>query len=325
MVRDYLELSKARLCALVLVTTGVGYLIAVPGGWPFMQLVAVLVGTGLAAFGANALNQVIEREHDARMLRTRERPIPAGRIAPASALAYGVAASVVGVGILAVGAGWLPALLAAITNSLYVGVYTPLKRVSSLNTLVGAVCGAIPPMIGWTAATGRLDTGAWLLFALLFLWQMPHFFALAWMYREDYARGGFRMLPVLDPLGHLTFPVIAIFSLLLLPLGISVTLAGLAGFWFALGSVALGAWWSWLGLRLARSGADRDARRVFLASLVYLPLVLGLLLIDRGPAAGPGAADWTSTPALAVTTDGAVAGGEAMATPPAVDDGTAAR
>jgi len=282
MIRDLLLLSKARLCLMVLITTMVGYLLAVPTvNW--VVLLATMVGTTLTAFGANALNQYRERDIDARMERTRLRPLPAGRLTAEVALVYGVAVSLLGTFILLAWSGPLPAVLAALTILLYVLVYTPMKQVSTLNTLVGAVCGAIPPLIGWAAATGGLETGGWLLFALLFVWQMPHFLALAWMYRKDYERGGLCMLPVADPTGRITFPVTVFFAMLHLPLGLMVTLSGVAGPWFALGSLALGLWWCWLGLRLYRSHSDRDARRVFLASLVYLPLALLLMLADSGP------------------------------------------
>ena len=278
MVRDLLQLSKARLSGMVVITTLVGYLLAVPQlDWP--QLIATVLGTTLTAFGANALNQYRERGIDARMERTRARPLPAGRLGADVALVYGVAVSLVGTFVLLAWSGVLPAALAAGTILLYVLVYTPLKRVSTLNTLVGAVCGAIPPLIGWAAATGGLATGGW----LLFVWQMPHFLALAWMYREDYARGGLRMLPVVDPEGRITFPVTVVFAALHLPLGLLVTLTGVAGPWFALGSLLLGTWWLVLGLRLYRSHSDRDARRVFLASLAYLPLALMMMVADRGP------------------------------------------
>ncbi len=282
MLRDLLVLSKARLCLMVLITTLVGYLLAVPTP-VWTVLLATLAGTLLTAFGANALNQYLERDIDARMVRTRLRPLPAGRLSPQVAMIYGVAVCMVGTFVLLAWSGPVPAGLAAITILLYVLVYTPLKRRSTLNTLVGAVCGAIPPLIGWSAGTGGLETGAWLLFALLFVWQMPHFLALAWMYREDYARGGLKMLPVVDPEGHITFPVTVVFAFLHLPLGLLVTLLGVAGPWFAFGSLLLGLWWAWLGLRLYRSHSDRDARRVFLASLAYLPLALFLMVADRGP------------------------------------------
>jgi len=282
MVRDLLLLSKARLCFMVLITTLVGYLLAVPRiDW--LVFVATLVGTILTAFGANALNQYLERDIDGRMERTRARPLPDGRLSPEVALIYGVSVSLVGTFVLLAFSGWLPAALAAATILLYVLVYTPLKRVSTTNTLVGALCGALPPLIGWSAGTGGLELGGWLLFALLFVWQMPHFLALAWMYRADYARGGLRMLPVVDPTGRITFPVTVLFAALHLPLGLLVTVSGVAGPWFALGSLALGMWWLALGLRLYRSHSDGDARRVFLASLAYLPLALILMLADRGP------------------------------------------
>ncbi|MBD3220666.1 protoheme IX farnesyltransferase [bacterium] len=282
MLRDLLELSKARLCMMVVVTTVVGYLLAtVTIDWAV--LAATVVGTTLTAFGANALNQYRERDVDRLMERTRERPLAAGRMAPATALIYGVAVSMIGTFVLLAFSGWLPAVLAAATVLLYVLVYTPLKRISTINTLIGAVCGAIPPLIGWSAGTGGLELGGWMLFALLFVWQMPHFLSLAWMYREDYARGGLRMLPVVDPGGRLTFPVTVLFAALHLPLGLLVTVAGIAGPWFAVGSLLLGIWWGMLGLRLYRTQSDRDARRVFLASLAYLPLALMLMVADRGP------------------------------------------
>jgi len=282
MLRDLLVLSKARLCMMVLITTLVGYLLAVPRiDWTV--LAATLIGTTLTAFGANALNQYRERDIDRLMHRTRHRPLPDGRLSAEVALLYGVGVSLVGTFVLLAYSGWLPAALAATTILLYVLVYTPLKRISTTNTLVGAVCGGLPPLIGWSAATGGLETGGWLLFALLFVWQMPHFLALAWMYRDDYARGGMRMLPVVDPTGRITFPVTVFFAALHLPLGLLVTMAGVAGPWFALGSLVLGLWWGMLGLRLYHSHSDRDARRVFLASLAYLPLALLLMVADRGP------------------------------------------
>jgi protoheme IX farnesyltransferase len=289
-VADYLELAKARLCMMVLITTTVGYVVARPAaplGWP---LVWTLLGTALTAFGANALNQLLEKERDAKMERTRLRPLPDGRIGDRAALLFGLGSALAGVGVLAWLVGWLPAALAVGTILLYVLVYTPLKPVSSLNTVVGAVTGAVPPMIGWAAATGRLDTGAYLLGALLFIWQFPHFFALSWLYRADYARGGFCMLPLLDPQGQLTFRVLVAFTFLLLPLGLVIFSSGVAGPWFAVGSLALGLWWLAFGAALLRSGTDRAARRVFLASLVYLPALLGLMVVDRGPAARGGTA-----------------------------------
>jgi len=289
MLRDYLDLSKARLSGMVLITTLVGYLLAA-SPLDAVVLAATLLGTTLTAFGANALNQYRERDTDALMHRTRVRPLPAGRIKPESALIYGVGVSIFGSFMLLAFSGPLPAGIAVVTVLLYVLVYTPLKRRSTLNTLVGALVGALPPLIGWSAATGGLELGGWMLFALLFIWQLPHFLALAWLYREDYARGGLRMLPVVDPGGGLVFPLTVLFALLHLPLGLLVTLTGVAGVWFALGSLGLGASWVWLSLRLYHSHSDRDARRVFLASLAYLPLALLLMVADRGP--GPDRDGW---------------------------------
>jgi protoheme IX farnesyltransferase len=279
----YLELSKIRLCTLVVITAGVGYLLGVPEPALGGRFIATLAGTMIAALGANALNQWLEREADARMERTRHRPLPAGRLAPGRALAWGLAASTAGPALLLAVVGALPALLAVVTVLIYVLVYTPLKRLSTLNTLVGAVCGAIPPLIGWSAAAGRITEGGWLLAVVLFLWQMPHFLALAWLYRDDYARGGFVMLPVSDPTGRLTFRVTLIFALMLIPLTLTIFLAGMAGPWFAAGASLLGLLWLAPCWQLLRTGQRADARRVFLASLVYLPLALGLMVADRGP------------------------------------------
>lgn len=278
----YLELAKARLTALVLLTTLVGYVLALGDGEPLWPLFWTVLGTGLAAAGANALNQWLEVDLDARMERTRDRPLPSGRVNRSRAFGWGLGSAVGGVALLAVLVNLLAAGLAATVVLLYTLVYTPLKQRSTLCTVVGAVCGAIPPLIGWAAAAGRLELGAWLLAATLFVWQIPHFFSLAWIYRRDYARGGFRMLPVIDPGGRLTFQILLLFCLVLLPLGLTVYLVGVAGPVFALGSLLLGGAWTLLGLHLYRERSLASARRVFLTSLAYLPLLLGLMLADRG-------------------------------------------
>lgn len=308
---DYLELAKARLCAMVLITTTVGYLVAQPAVLPDWRLWWTLVGTAMTAFGANALNQLLEKDRDARMERTRRRPLPDGRIGDRAALHFGLATTLIGTAVLDLLVGRLPAVLAGGTVLLYVLVYTPLKPISSLNTVVGAIAGAVPPLIGWAAAAGRLDAGAYLLGAVLFIWQFPHFFALAWLYRADYARGGFCMLPLLDQAGQLTFRVLLAFTFLLLPLGLVIFFAGVAGRWFAVGSLALSLWWLAYGVGLLRRGSDRDAKRVFLASLVYLPLLLGLLVADRGPREYGGAAEVfaaAKAPAATVGQTGAAVG-----------------
>jgi len=220
------------------------------------------------------------------MERTRTRPLPSGRLSPREARLAGLGMLGSGQAILVLGTNLLTAALALATVLLYLLVYTPLKPRSSLNTLVGAVCGALPPVLGWTAAAGRLELGAWLFGLLLFLWQVPHFLALAWLYREDYARGGFRMLPAVDPGGQLTGALSALYSLALLPLGVAFALAGLAGPTFAGGFALL-----WLllfaaSLRLWRRLDRASARRLFFASVIVLPLALALLLVDRVPRAG---------------------------------------
>jgi len=282
----YLELSKARLSALVVLTTAVGFIMGAPaltaGAWG--RLLLTIAGTSLAAGGANALNQLLERRRDAMMLRTRGRPLPSGAMSPMHGLLFGLAAVYAGLAILGLAVSLGAMGLALATILIYILLYTPLKTRSTLNTLVGAVCGAIPPMIGWVAASGSLDRGAWILGGLLFVWQIPHFFALAWMYRVDYARGGFKMLPVMDPSGRLTGQVVVLMSLGLLPMGLAATLFGLAGWVYAVGSIALGTWLLAVGLRLYATRSDESARRLFIASIVYLPLLLGLMMLDRNQA-----------------------------------------
>src|SRR5688572_26000437 len=279
----YLELTKAQLSALVLVTTAVGFILGTRGEFDWLRLLWTILGTALAAGCASAFNQLWEIRRDARMHRTENRPLPSGSMSPVHAL---VAATLMGYGglcMLALGVNLQASGLALLTIILYVLAYTPLKSRSTLNTLVGAVCGAIPPMIGWVAAAGRLEFGAWILGAILFVWQIPHFFALAWLYRADYERGGFAMLPVLDRDGRITTQVILITSLMLIPLGLLATLLNVAGIAAAIGSLALGLWLLALSIRLHRTHRDDHARALFVASIAYLPLLLALLVIDRGP------------------------------------------
>jgi len=285
----YLELSKARLCALVVMTALVGFLLAGGDGW--LRLVITLVGTALAAFGANALNQCWEVQRDGRMQRTRGRPLPSGRLRARPAWIYGAATTLVGPMVLAIGVNLLTAGLALGCAALYVLVYTPLKVRTPLNTMVGAVCGAIPPVMGWSAATGTLGFGGLLLGAILFLWQVPHFLALAWLYREDYERGGFEMLPQRDPEGAKTGQISVLYCLALLPLGLALALAGLAGQLYVVGSLILGVGLLYCGVRFDRERSAGAARRLFLASVIYLPLLLGLAVVDqrKPPAALSGA------------------------------------
>ncbi len=279
----WMELTKLRLNVLVLLTAAVGYVLGRHGlpSFDWAQFGLTLLGTGLAAASAAILNQTWEAVRDARMHRTRDRPVASGRLSRSVAFIAGMAAGYAGVATLLY-VGGLPALLALLNIGVYVLVYTPLKPVTTLNTLLGAVCGAIPPMIGWSAATGGLEPGAWVVGALLFVWQLPHFFALAWMYREDYHRGGHMMLPVLDRDGRLTGQVMTTSATLLVPVALLATLFGIAGWWSAAVSVVVGLWFSIRCLRFWRSPSDELARRTFLASLIYLPIVLGVMVLDRG-------------------------------------------
>lgn len=277
----YADLTKARLSALVVATTAAGYALGSNGPFELAGLAWAVLGTSLSALGANGLNQWLERERDARMERTRERPLPAGRLEPSHAFWVSLALAVAGTAVLYLGTNALTAGLNVVTVALYVLVYTPLKTRSSLCTLVGAIVGAIPPIMGYTAATGTIGAGAWILFAVLFAWQIPHFLSLAWLYRDDYRRGGYVMLPLGDPDGRITFEVTVLYALALVPLGLAAFLAGLTGWASAAGSLVLGGAFFALTLQLRRRRGDREARRVFLASLLYLPLLLGLLVADH--------------------------------------------
>lgn len=279
-MNDWLILTKARITGLVLVTAATGYVLGAPA-IDVGTLASLLLGVALASAGAAALNQVYEREADARMTRTASRPVPAGRISPARGLAAGLLLSAAGVAWLAIALNALTGFLALLTIVLYIAVYTPLKPRTSLNTLVGAIPGAIPPVIGWTAATGSVDLGGWALFSILFLWQLPHFLAIAWMFRDDYARGGFPMLPVVDPGGGSTGRQAALYALALIPVSLTPTLLGLTGGLYFFGALALGLVFLACGLGMAMDRGRKGARRLLLASVTYLPLLLALLVLDR--------------------------------------------
>ncbi len=278
---DFLELTKPRIAALVLVTTAIGFALAGGDGVDLILLIHAIVGTALAAGGANALNQYVERDVDALMPRTARRPIPTGRLAPIEAAAFGIGASLAGVGYLFLFANLLAAAVAAATIASYVLIYTPLKRRTPWCTVVGAVPGALPPVIGWAAARGDLSPGAWMLFAIIFVWQIPHFWSIAWMYREDYHRGGLPMLPVIDADGRRTARQVVVLSVLLVVVSALPACAGMAGARYAAGAGLLGAAFVAFGLRFSIHRTHAHARRLMLASIAYLPLVLGLLLIDR--------------------------------------------
>jgi len=283
-MNDWLVLTKARITALVLVTAATGYVLGTPGRIGVSGLLALLLGVGLASGGAAALNQVYEREADGRMRRTASRPVPAGRITPRAALAAGCLLSAAGVAWLAIAVNPLTGFLGLLTVVLYIAVYTPLKPRTPLNTLVGAIPGAIPPVLGWTAATGSVGLGGWALFSILFLWQLPHFLAIAWMFREDYARGGFPMLSVVDPGGASTGRQAALYNLALIPVSLTPTLLGLAGGIYFFGALLLGVLFLACGVAMALDRGRRSARRLLLASVTYLPILLVLLVFDRAAA-----------------------------------------
>lgn len=279
---DWSELAKVRLNTMVLISAATGFALGSAGAVAWPRLAAALAGIGSVAAGAAVLNQYLERKWDALMLRTRDRPLPAGRVAPVSALAAGITLSAGGVGYLAVAVNLPAAALAASTLGVYLFVYTPMKRWSSLNTVVGAVPGAMPPVLGWAAASGGVDAGAWVLFLVLFLWQMPHFLAIAWLWRADYARAGFRMLPVVRPDGRSTGGWAAAAAFGLVAVGLPALGAGLTGPVFALGAAVPGLAFFAMAWRFARRRGDAEARVLFLSSLCYLPLVLAWLAAGAG-------------------------------------------
>lgn len=277
---DYVALGKPRLTLMVAVTTVIGYLVA-PGAMDGILLTQVVMGTVLAAMGASALNMVLEASADAKMRRTQNRPIPAGRMSGAEATWFGVTASVSGVAFLVTVNG-LSAALAALTIVTYLFCYTPLKSRTSLCTLVGAIPGAIPPLIGWCAATGTLGVDAVVLFAILFLWQLPHFLAIAWIYRDDYGRAGYPMLAVLDSDGSLTGRQVVLQSVVLVAVSLLPVQLGWAGAGYRMGAILLGLGFVALAFLFAVGPTVASARRLFVGSLLYLPAVFILLTFSRG-------------------------------------------
>lgn len=275
------ELTKPGIVRMVLVTGGAGFFMGSNGFLRFAPLLWTLLGMMLAAAGACALNEFVERERDALMRRTAGRPLPAGRLGTAESLAYALVLSAAGVAVLAWRVNLLTAALVAATIVTYVAVYTPLKRRHWTATLVGAVPGALPILAGWTAAEGRVAAGGLALFAILFAWQMPHFFALAWMYREDYRRGGFRMISERDQSGHRTARQIVVWGLALVAISTLPTLAGISGVLYAATALLLGASFLVLALRLLRQPSDAHALRVFLASVTYLPVLLFIMVLEK--------------------------------------------
>ena len=279
-IGDFLELTKPRITLLVLVTAAVGFALGGRGTFEPASFVALLAGTALVSGGASVLNQYWEREADGLMERTRRRPLPSGRATPRDALAFGLVLSAVGLGLLA-SVNMLTYFLGAAALGSYVLAYTPLKRVSSLCTIVGAIPGAIPPLMGYAASRGALTPGAWALFAVLFLWQLPHFLAIGWIYREDYARGGFQILTVLDPDGRRTSRQAVLYAAALIPTTLVAGALATAGAAYLWGALVLGSVFLGCAAGFARTRSLAWARGLFFASILYLPAVLGLMVFDR--------------------------------------------
>jgi protoheme IX farnesyltransferase len=280
---DFLELTKPRVTLMVLVTTFVGFYLGSQTVPDYFRLIQTILGTAFAAGGTLALNQFLERDADATMERTRRRPLPEGRVQPAEASIFGVALTVSGLLTLWLTVNSLSALVTAAIVGSYLFVYTPLKQKTPLCIVAGAVPGALPPVIGWAAARGELDPGAWVLFAIMFLWQIPHTLAIARLYREDFARAGIRFLPVIEPDGRSTGRQILANCLALLAVSLMPTLLQVAGHLYFLAAFLLGAVFLGCGVGLAVCQSPAAARRLLFASLIYLPLLLAAMALDRTP------------------------------------------
>jgi protoheme IX farnesyltransferase len=280
-IRNFYELTKPRLTAMVILTTWLGYAFATHTMHYSVHFYHALLGSWLAASGAAALNEYLERDLDALMRRTRTRPLPQHRVAPEPAFWFGIAISTIGVLELAIFVNPLTSLLAMLSLGSYLLIYTPLKTRTSLCTLVGAIPGAIPPMMGWTAARNAVEPGAWVLFAILFLWQLPHFLAIAWMYREDYARAGFPMLPVIDPDGASTGRMILLYTAVLVPVTLIPARLGLAGFSYFWAALVLGIVFFTCGAFTAFYRTVAYARRLLIASVLYLPTLLTWMACNK--------------------------------------------
>jgi heme o synthase len=281
LIKDYIALTKPRVTWLILMSTGVGYFFGAQNGWHLATLIHTIIGTGLIASGTAALNQWYEREADAKMRRTQARPLPAGRLVAWKALVFAILISAAGFAELWIRANALSAMLGLFTLLCYLFVYTPLKQRSPHSTTIGSIPGAMPPLIGFAAASGKLTWDAWVLFAILFLWQFPHFYAIAWMYKEDYARAGIRMLPVVEPDGKSTARRIFLYSAALIPISLMPKFFAMAGDVYLYGAIALGLAFLYYGLRIRWDRTRQQARRVLLASVIYLPVLFSLMLFDR--------------------------------------------
>lgn len=277
----FAELTKPRITFLIVLTAAAGFALAARGRIDYVRMVSAMIGIALLSSGIATVNQYMERDLDALMRRTANRPLPSGKLLPWEALVFGVGLTVLAEVYLAVLVNPLTALLGLTVIAGYLFAYTPLKTKTSLSTLVGAFPGAVPPLIGWTAARGELSLEAWVLFAILFLWQFPHFLAIAWMYREDYARAGILMLPVVEPDGRITGQQIVVYTLLLLPVSLLPTALGISGKIYLYGAIILGLLFLYSSIRAAFSQSRQEARRLLLASVIYLPFLFMLMVLNR--------------------------------------------
>jgi protoheme IX farnesyltransferase len=278
---SYLDLTKPRITMLVVATAAAGFCLGSSSGVDYIRLLNASLGIALLSSGIATLNQYIERQIDAKMRRTEGRPLPSGRLKPRQALIFGITLSVIATVYLAALVNPLSAFLGVLTFSSYLFAYTPLKTRTSLATVIGAFPGAMPPFIGWTAASGRITVEAWILFAILFLWQFPHFLAIAWMYRDDYARAGIKMLPVVEPDGRITGQQMISYTALLVPVSLMPTMVHLTGAVYFYGALALGLGFLYYGARAAMGRTTWQARKLLLASVLYLPALFTLMVLSR--------------------------------------------
>jgi len=277
----YVELTKPRITFLIVLTAAAGFCLGSPGPVNYVLFAHAMIGIALLSSGLATLNQFIERDLDGLMRRTVDRPLPSGRLGPVEALWFGIVLTTTAEAYLVLFVNSLSALLGLAVIAGYLFVYTPLKTRTSLSTALGAFPGAMPPLIGWAAARGQVDVGAWVLFAILFLWQFPHFLAIAWMYREDYGRAGIVMLPVVEPDGRVTGQQIIAYTLMLVPISLLPTVLGISGKFYFVAALALGMVFLASAIRAALSKSNQHARQLLLASVLYLPLLFGVMVLNR--------------------------------------------
>ena len=278
---DYFELTKPRIVAMILITTAAGFYLGAQGSPNYLVLLHTLIGTALAGGGTLALNQLMERDADALMVRTRTRPLPDGRLLPVDALVFGLLLTICGIGYLVWASLWRSALVTLLITVTYLLMYTPLKQRTSLCSMIGAVPGALPPVIGWAAVRGSLGIEAWILFTIMFLWQVPHSLAIGWLYRDDFAKAKFCLLPVIDPNGKATGRQVVLNCALLFAVGFLPVLTGFAGVGYGVTAFFLGGLFLWYGVNFARSCSLVAARQLLFASLIYLPAILTALALDK--------------------------------------------